>query len=104
MYGRSTAQSATVAIVTEWKDLFVNAKALVMAGPYFDGGVAGESAEIVRNEGVGCVFEPKTRRNWRLYCFACKTTRPRWQAIGSAAATAQAATTERRWPFACLMS
>ena len=30
-----------------------------MAGPYFDGGVAGESAEIVRNEGVGCVFEPE---------------------------------------------
>ena len=28
-----------------------------MAGPYFDGGVAGESAENVRNEGVGCVFE-----------------------------------------------
>ena len=37
-----------------------HAKALVMAGPYFDGGVAGESAEMVRNEGVGCVFKLET--------------------------------------------
>ena len=31
-----------------------------MAGPYFDGGVAGESAEMVRNDGVGCVFKLET--------------------------------------------
>ena len=78
-----------------------------MAGPYFDGGVAGESAEIVRNEGVGCVFEPENAAQLAALLLRLQddpATLAAYRQRGSAAATAQAATTERRWHLGCLMS